>query len=94
MLQYPSILDWSLASFFSIGILRRRDVSYMILLLKVETRILENERTKAQYFTIPAHVVQDSQYPFKANDIVELEIDPDKEILTLRLLRRSSAAKK
>jgi hypothetical protein len=66
----------------------------MILLLKVETRILENERTKAQYFTIPAHVVQDSQYPFKANDIVELEIDPDKESLTLRLLRRSSAAKK
>jgi hypothetical protein len=69
-------------------------VSYMTLLLKVETRILENERTKSQYFIIPAYVVQDQQYPFKANDVVELDIDPDKEILTVKLLRRSSAVKK
>jgi len=64
------------------------------LTLKVETKILENERAKTQYITIPARVVQDSQYPFKANDLVELEIDPQEKNLVVRLLRRSATGKK
>jgi hypothetical protein len=66
----------------------------LVFLLKVETRILENERAKTQYVTIPARVVQDSQYPFKADDVVELEIDPQKQTLIVKLLRRSSSSKK
>ena len=65
-----------------------------ILILKVETKILENERAKTQYITIPARVAQDSQYPFKANDVVELEIDPQEKNLVVRLLRRATTSKK
>jgi len=64
------------------------------LTLKVETRILENKQAKTQYITIPARVVQDSQYPFKANDTVELEIEPQEKRLLVRLLRRASTAAK
>ena len=65
----------------------------MVFLLKVETKILENQRAKTQYVTIPARVVQDSQYPFKADDDVELEIDPQNKTLTVRLLRRPTGKK-
>ena len=65
----------------------------MVFLLKVETKILENQRAKTQYVTIPARVVQDSQYPFKADDDVELEIDPLNKTLTVRLLRRPTGKK-
>jgi len=65
-----------------------------LLVLKVESRILENRQAKTQYITIPARVVQDSQYPFKANDTVELEIEPQEKRLLVRLLRRGSTATK
>lgn len=64
------------------------------LVLKVESKILENKQAKTQYITIPARVAQDSQYPFKANDTVELEIDPQEKRLIVRLLRRGSTASK
>jgi len=65
-----------------------------LLVLKVESRILENRQAKTQYITIPARIVQDSQYPFKANDTVELEIEPQEKRLLVRLLRRASTAAK
>jgi hypothetical protein len=61
---------------------------------KVETRILENREARTQYITIPARMVQDSQYPFKANDTVELEIQSEEKRLVVRLLRRGSTAAK
>jgi hypothetical protein len=61
---------------------------------KVESRILENKEARTQYITIPARMVQDSQYPFKANDTVELEIQSEEKRLVVRLLRRASTAAK
>ena len=71
----------------------------MFLVDKVESRILENREAKTQYITIPARMVQDSQYPFKANDTVELEIQyeekkSEEKKLVVRLLRRASTASK
>jgi hypothetical protein len=34
--------------------------------------------------TIPSAVVRDSQYPFKKNDRVEIEVDPSKKIMIIR----------
>lgn len=62
--------------------------------LKIEAKILENERAKTQYITIPAQVTRDSQYPFKKNDIVELEIDLEEKKLVVKLLRRPVTGKK
>jgi len=62
--------------------------------LKLETRILKNPQAETQYITIPARITQDSQYPFKPNDLVELEIDPQEKRLIVRLLRRGSTAAK
>jgi hypothetical protein len=65
-----------------------------LLVDKVESRILENKEARTQYITIPARMVQDSQYPFKANDTVELEIQSEEKRLVVRLLRRGSTAAK
>jgi hypothetical protein len=64
------------------------------LTLKIEAKILENKRAKTQYITIPAQVARDSQYPFKKNDVVELEIDPQEKKLVVRLLGRPVTGKK
>lgn len=63
---------------------------------KVETKILENKEARTQYITIPARMVQDSQYPFQEKDVVELSIEPhdDEKRLVVRLLRRRSTAAK
>ena len=66
----------------------------MLLVDKVESKILENKEAKTQYLTIPARMVQDSQYPFKANDTVELEVQYEEKKLVVRLLRRASTAAK
>ena len=67
-----------------------------LLVNKVETKILENKEARTQYITIPARMVQDSQYPFQAKDVVELSIEPhdDEKRLVVRLLRRRSTAAK
>ena len=59
------------------------------VVLKVRTRILQSRNAKTQYVTIPADMVADSQYPFKAGDIVEVEIIPGARRLTVQ-----SASKK
>ena len=61
---------------------------------KVETKIVENREARTQYITIPARMVQDSQYPFQAKDVVELSIESheDEKRLVVRLLRRRSTA--
>jgi hypothetical protein len=61
---------------------------------KVETKIVENREARTQYITIPARMVQDSQYPFQAKDVVELSIEPheNEKRLVVRLLRRRSTA--
>ena len=44
------------------------------MVLKERTKILQSTNAKTQYITIPSDMVIDSQYPFKADDEVEIEI--------------------
>ena len=44
--------------------------------LKEKTHILQSSNAKTQYITIPAAVVRDSQYPFREDDEVEIEVLP------------------
>jgi len=44
------------------------------MVLKERTRILQSTNAKTQYITVPSVMVSDSQYPFKANDEVEIEM--------------------
>lgn len=44
------------------------------MVLKVKTKILQSRNAKTQYITIPADMVTDSQYPFKAGELVEVEV--------------------
>ena len=54
------------------------------MVIKAKSKILKNPKAKTQYITIPSDMTQDSQYPFKLNDVVELEIDEKKGILIVR----------
>ena len=60
----------------------------MTMVLKVKSRVAKNPNANTQYIAIPSIMVMDSQYPFKPDDIVDLEIlkkDKDKEeILVVR----------
>jgi hypothetical protein len=58
--------------FFEHGPCDLRDRSFMVL--KERIRILQSTNAKTQYITVPSAMVSDSQYPFKANDEVEIEI--------------------
>ena len=53
-----------------------------LMILKERTRILN---AKTQYITIPSAMVSDSQYPFEANDEVEIEIVPGMKKLIVQL---------
>jgi hypothetical protein len=59
----------------------------MTMVLKAESKILKNPDANTQYITIPSSMTIDSQYPFKPNDAVELEVDEKKGTL---IVRRSS----
>ncbi len=54
------------------------------MVLKVKSRVAKNPHANTQYIAIPSSMVLDSQYPFKPNDDVELEIDEKKGILIVR----------
>jgi hypothetical protein len=64
------------------------------LTLKAQVRVVQNKDAKTQYVAIPSAVVQDSVYPFQANDILELEVHPSERRMTLRLLQRETSKKK
>lgn len=44
------------------------------MVLKTDTKIIQSQNSSTQYITIPAAVVKDSQYPFSANQVVEIRI--------------------
>jgi len=56
------------------------------MVLKAETKILKNPDANTQYITIPASMTIDSQYPFKPNEAVELEVDEKRGALIVRRL--------
>jgi len=56
------------------------------MVLKAESKILKNPDANTQYITIPADMTIDSQYPFKPNEAVELEVDEKRGALIVRHL--------
>jgi hypothetical protein len=44
------------------------------MVVKVRTKILQSRNSRTQYITIPADMVTDSQYPFRAGETVEVEV--------------------
>ena len=52
--------------------------------LTAKVRVVQNIDAKTQYIAIPSAVVQDSLYPFRKNDVLDLEIDPKEKVATLR----------
>jgi hypothetical protein len=54
------------------------------MVLKEKSRIIQSVKSYTQYVTIPSAIVRDSQYPFKKNDIIEIEVDPSKKIMIIR----------
>ena len=60
------------------------------MVLKAETKILKNPDANTQYITIPASMTLDSQYPFKPNEKVELEIDGTRQVLTVKRSTRKT----
>jgi len=53
------------------------------MVLKKSIKILQSKKASTQYLTIPASMVSDSQYPFKANEEVEIEIDTEKKLMII-----------
>lgn len=51
--------------------------------LEKMTKIVQAKNAFTQYVTIPASVVQDSQYPFKDGGVVKLTIDPVQELMVV-----------
>jgi len=44
------------------------------MVLQAKSKILQSQNSSTQYLTIPAALVKDSQYPFSANEEVEIRI--------------------
>ena len=51
------------------------------MVLKGESRIIASKNSYTQYVTIPSWIARDSQYPFKGNEEVEVQVDPNGTIL-------------
>lgn len=45
--------------------------------LKRKVRIKQSKNAHTQYLVIPSSIVQDSQYPFKAEEEVSVTVDPE-----------------
>jgi hypothetical protein len=54
------------------------------MVLKEKSKIIQSVKSYTQYVTIPSAVVRDSQYPFKKNDRVEIEVDPMKKVIIIK----------
>ena len=46
------------------------------MVLQAITKLIQSPNSSTQYVTIPADIVKDSQYPFSANQNVEIKIVP------------------
>lgn len=46
------------------------------MVLHAITKVIQSPNSRTQYVTIPADIVKDSQYPFSANQDVEVRIIP------------------
>jgi len=54
------------------------------MVLEEETKIVQSRNARTQYIIIPADMVADSQYPFKAGERVRITIDPYRKMMIIR----------
>lgn len=53
------------------------------MVLETETKIVQSKDAHTQYLVIPAVMVQDSQYPFRADERVRITIDPYRKMMII-----------
>jgi hypothetical protein len=53
------------------------------MVLKTKVTLSQSKKAWTQYLTIPSAVVQDSQYPFKPDEELYLEIEPTTHIMII-----------
>lgn len=63
------------------------------MVLKAVTKIIQSGNSSTQYVTIPADVVKDSQYPFSANEEVEIQVMPEAKRVLLTGIGTKGSAK-
>lgn len=49
------------------------------MVLKRKVKIKQSKNAHTQYLVIPSSIVQDSQYPFKADEEVKITVDSKKK---------------
>jgi len=54
------------------------------MVLEKETKIIQSRNARTQYIVIPADMVADSQYPFKAGERVRITVDPYRRMIIIR----------
>jgi hypothetical protein len=54
------------------------------MVLEEETKIVQSRNARTQYIIIPADMVVDSQYSFKAGEMVRIIIDPYRKMMIIR----------
>ena len=54
------------------------------MVLEKETKIVQSRNARTQYIVIPADMVADSQYPFKAGERVRITVDPYRRMIIIR----------
>jgi hypothetical protein len=56
--------------------------------LERKIKIKQSRNAHTQYLVIPSSLVQDSQYPFKGDEEVEVIVDPKEKRIIVRSARR------
>ncbi len=54
------------------------------MVLEEETKLVQSRNARTQYIIIPADMVADSQYPFKAGERIRITIDPYRKMMIIR----------
>lgn len=61
--------------------------------LRSRVKIKQSKNAHTQYLIIPSAIVQDSQYPFKKEEEVEITVDPYEKRIIVKLPSRSKIEK-
>ncbi len=59
------------------------------MVLKARSKIIQSPNSKTQYITIPSLLVSDSQYPFKANQNIEIIIISNKKKIEITISEKN-----
>jgi len=60
------------------------------MVLEEETKVIQSRNAYTQYIIIPASIVRDSQYPFKAGEKIKIIIDPYHKIILIASAEESN----